>query len=61
MLPRALRFSPYQQGSAQGTGERKSRRNPQHNAIAVNKSFIDRLARERVVCFGGGKPGALCF
>ena len=52
--PRRVRFSPYQQGSTKGTGDRESRRNPQHNAIACNKSVIDRLARERVICFGSG-------
>jgi hypothetical protein len=43
----------YQHGSGQGTGDRKSRRNPQNDAIASNKSFVDRLARQRVICFGG--------
>jgi hypothetical protein len=48
VLARAFRFSKYQQGSAQGTGERKSHREPQCRAIAVYKSLIDRLAGERV-------------
>jgi hypothetical protein len=56
-----FRFSPYQQGCAQGTGEGESGGNPQHQAIASDKSFVDRLAHERVVRFGCGKPGTLPF
>ena len=62
-LPRELllcfpwRFclSRYQHSSGQGAGDRKSRRNPQNDAIAGNKCFVNRLARQRVICFGGSK------
>ena len=48
-FPHRLRFGPYQQGGTHGTGERESRRNPQHGAVTSHERFINRFARERVM------------
>ena len=61
VLPAQVSFQPYQQGCAQGTGECESHGNPQHYTIAGDKSFVDRLPRQRIVRFGCGKPGTLCL
>ena len=56
-----FRFRPYYQRGTNGTGERKSCRKSKHDAIARDKSFIDRLTRHRVICLDGRKLGTLCL
>jgi hypothetical protein len=55
VFPWRFCFSFYQHGGSQGTGDGKSRRDPQHDPISSNKSVVNRLSRQRVIGFGGGK------